>query len=78
MKPLSQGNVCYFESPASKKGGRDAQQGPEGGMSRAVGENPPACRVVRLNESHHHSGNMCQELAQANNVACGGADWEGN
>lgn len=44
----------------------------------AVGENPPACRVVRLNESYRHGGNVCQELVQANNVACGGAGWEGN
>lgn len=49
-----------------------------GEMSAAVGENPPACRVVRLNESHWRGGNVCQELARANNVACGGAGWGGN
>lgn len=30
-----------------KEGGWNSQQGPGGGMSAAVGENPPACRVVR-------------------------------
>lgn len=50
----------------------DAPQGADDGMSRAVGENPLVCRVVRLNESHHRSISTCQEPAQANNAACGG------
>lgn len=58
----------------TKREGELHSEGPEGGMSRSAGENPRICRVVRLNESHHHGGSLCQELPQANNVACGGAD----
>lgn len=54
-------SVILSHLPA-KKGGWEAQQGPEGGMSRAVGENPSAYRVVGLNESHHRSGYVCQDL----------------
>lgn len=58
----------------TKREGELHSEGPEGRMSRSAGENPRICRVVRLNESHHHGGSLCQELPQANNVACGGAD----
>lgn len=61
---LSQANICYPESPASKTGrAGDAQRGPEEEMSWAVGEKPLVCRVVRLNESHHCSVGVCQEPA---------------
>lgn len=43
-----------------------------------MGEKARVCGVVRLNETHHHGANVCQELAKANNAACGGADEAGN
>lgn len=68
-------SVIFSHLPAKREGEMHSR-GFEGGMNRAVGENLPACRVVRLNESHQF--NVCQELVQANNVVCRGADWKGN
>lgn len=71
-------SLSYFESPAGKEGGGIHSRGLEEGWARLWERIPLPAGWSGLNEIHHRDGSICQELTRANNVACGGAGWEGN
>lgn len=67
------GNVCLSSHlPGEREGEKPSGGGALGGMSWAVGENPLHTGWSAPNERLHQTGNVCQELVQANHAACGG------